>query len=112
MTDASTTGVAAGNRSHKPLSNPQEVRLFGTPARPSFISRQPRIRWCGRNPMVASLGTTAGYRTIIQATTAAGTGGVIAATAGGQDAPYSLAQLVQLKDAFGTPISPDLATRC
>jgi hypothetical protein len=37
-------------------------------------------------------------------TTAAGTGGVIAATAGGLDAPYSLYQLVQLKDAFGTPI--------
>jgi len=56
------------------------------------------------NPMVASPGYNRGYRLIVQATTAAGTGGVIAATAGGQDAPYSLAQLVQLKDAFGTPI--------
>lgn len=56
------------------------------------------------NPMVASPGYNRGYRTKITATTAAGTGGVIAATAGGQDAPYSLAQLVQLKDAFGTPL--------
>jgi hypothetical protein len=56
------------------------------------------------NPMVASPGYNRGYRTKFTATTAAGTGGVIAATAGGQDAPYSLAQLIQLKDAFGTPI--------
>jgi len=54
--------------------------------------------------MVASPGYNRGYRVKIVSTTAAGTGGVIAATAGGQDAPYSLAQLVQLKDAFGTPI--------
>jgi hypothetical protein len=56
------------------------------------------------NPMVASPGYNRGYRVKVISTTAAGTGGVIAATAGGQDAPYSLAQLVQLKDAFGTPI--------
>lgn len=56
------------------------------------------------NPMVASPGYNRGYRIKTTATTAAGTGGVIAATAGGQDAPYSLYQLVQLKDAFGTPI--------
>jgi hypothetical protein len=56
------------------------------------------------NPMVASPGYNRGYRTKFVSTTAAGTGGVIAATAGGVDAPYSLAQLVQVKDAFGTPI--------
>lgn len=56
------------------------------------------------SPMVASPGYNRGYRVKIQATTAAGTGGVISALAGGLDAPYSIAQLVQLKDAFGTPI--------
>jgi hypothetical protein len=56
------------------------------------------------NPMVASPGYNKGYRLKVTATTAAGTGGVIAATAGGQDAPFSLVQLLQLKDAFGTPI--------
>jgi hypothetical protein len=56
------------------------------------------------NPMVASPGYNRGYRIKQVSTTAAGTGGVIAATAGGLDAPFSLAQLVQLKDAFGTPI--------
>src|SRR6185369_4176067 len=56
------------------------------------------------NPMVAAPGYIRGYRIKTTATTAAGTGGVIAATAGGQDAPYSLFQLVQLKYAFGTPI--------
>ena len=56
------------------------------------------------NPMVASPGYNRGYRCRFISTTGGGTGGVIAATAGGLDAPYSLAQLVQLKDAFGTPI--------
>lgn len=55
-------------------------------------------------PMVASPGYNRGYRMKITATTASGTGGVIGAGAGGQDAPYSLMQLVQLKDSFGTPL--------
>lgn len=56
------------------------------------------------NPMVASPGYNRSYRLKLQATTNSGTGGVIAAGAGGQDAPYSLVQLVQTKDAFGTPL--------
>jgi hypothetical protein len=56
------------------------------------------------NPMVASPGYNRGYRVKTVSATGGGTGGVIAATAGGLDAPYSLDQLVQLKDAFGTPI--------
>jgi len=65
------------------------------------------------NPMVASPGYNRGYRLKTTAVTAAGTGGVISALAGGQDAPYSLYQLVQLKDAFGTPIltGPGLGIR-
>jgi hypothetical protein len=56
------------------------------------------------SPMVASPGYNRGYRIKQVATTAAGTGGVISALAGGVDAPFSLYQLVQLKDAFGTPL--------
>jgi len=56
------------------------------------------------NPMVASPGYNRGYRIFVQALTGGGINGVIAATAGGQDAPFSLVQLLQLKDAFGTPI--------
>lgn len=56
------------------------------------------------NPMVAAPGYVRGYRTKVVSTTAGGTGGVIAATTGGVDAPFSLASLVQLKDAFGTPL--------
>jgi hypothetical protein len=55
-------------------------------------------------PMVSSPGWNKGYRLLITATTAAGTGGVIAATAGGVDAPWSLMQLIQMKDAFGTQL--------
>jgi len=105
-TDAATTGVAAGRpqpqTSVEPAGGPfirhtQEGRraMYSTPFAFGGVVA---------NPMVAAPGYIRGYRTKFQATTAAGTGGVIAATAGGQDAPYSLAQLVQLKDAFGTPI--------
>ena len=106
MTDASTTGVAAGRpqpqTSIEPAGGPF-VR-HTQPGRRSMYVANPVFGGVVANPMVASPGYNRGYRLIVQATTAAGTGGVIAATAGGQDAPYSLAQLVQLKDAFGTPI--------
>lgn len=55
-------------------------------------------------PMVSSPGWNKGYRVKITSTTAAGTGGVISAGAGGVDAPFSLMQLVQMKDAFGTQL--------
>jgi hypothetical protein len=55
-------------------------------------------------PMVSSPGWNKGYRALVTATSTAGTGGVISAGAGGQDAPWSLAQLVQMKDAFGTQL--------
>lgn len=106
MTDASTTGVAAGRpqpqTSIEPAGGPF-VR-HTQPGRRSMYVANPVFGGVVANPMVASPGYNRGYRTIFTATTAAGTGGVIAATAGGLDAPYSLAQLVQLKDAFGTPI--------
>jgi hypothetical protein len=55
-------------------------------------------------PMVSSPGWNKGYRVKVTSTTGAGTGGVISAGAGGVDAPFSLMQLVQMKDAFGTQL--------
>lgn len=105
-TDAATSGVAAGRPSPQTTIEPaggpfvrhtQEGRraMYSTPTTFGGVVA---------NPMVASPGYNRGYRVKVTSTTAAGTGGVIAATAGGVDAPYSLKQLVQLKDAFGTPL--------
>ncbi len=105
-TDAATTGVAAGRpqpqTSIEPAGGPF-VRHTQEGRRSMYVAN-PAFGGVVANPMVAAPGYVRGYRTKIVSTTAGGTGGVIAATAGGQDAPYSLAQLVQLKDAFGTPI--------
>lgn len=105
-TDASTSGVAAGR------PQPQtSVEAPGGPfvrhtqeGRRSMYSTAAAFGGVVANPMVASPGYNRGYRIKQTSTTAAGTGGVIAATAGGVDAPWSLYSLVQVKDAFGTPI--------
>lgn len=105
-TDASTSGVAAGR------PQPQtSVEAPGGPfvrhtqeGRRSMYVATPAFGGVVGNPMVASPGYNRGYRMKVTSTTAAGTGGVIAATVGGVDAPFSLASLVQVKDAFGTPI--------
>jgi hypothetical protein len=55
-------------------------------------------------PMVSSPGWNKGYRVKVSSVTGGGTGGVISAGAGGADAPFSLMQLVQMKDAFGTQL--------
>jgi len=52
--------------------------------------------------MVAAPGWYRGYRLKFQNTTGGGTGGVIAATAGGVDAPFSIVSQLQCKDAYGT----------
>ena len=104
--DAGTSGVAAGR------PQPQtSVEAAGGPfvrhtqeGRRSMYSANPLFGGVVASPMVASPGYNRGYRIKQVATTAAGTGGVISALAGGLDAPYSLYQLVQLKDAFGTPL--------
>lgn len=51
--------------------------------------------------MVAAPGWYRGYRLKI-GSAGTGTGGSLAATAGGQDAPESMVQQLQLKDAYGT----------
>lgn len=106
MSNTATSGVAAG----KP--QPQTtVEPAGGPfvrhtqeGRRSMYTATPAFGGIVTNPMVASPGYNRGYRVKQTSTTAAGTGGVIAAGAGGQDAPYSLWQLLQVKDAFGTPL--------
>ena len=55
-------------------------------------------------PMVSSPGWNKGYRILFTSASNGGTGGVIATTAGGVDAPFSLMQLIQMKDAFGTQL--------
>jgi hypothetical protein len=105
-TDASTSGVAAGR------PQPQtSVEAPGGPfvrhtqeGRRSMYLATPAFSGVVANPMVASPGYNRGYRVKQTATTAGGSTGVIAATAGGVDAPYSLYSLIQVKDAFGTPI--------
>ena len=105
-TDASTSGVAAGR------PQPQtSVEAPGGPfvrhtqeGRRNMYIANPAFGGVVGNPMVASPGYNRGYRVKVTSTTGAGTGGVIAATVGGVDAPFSLASLVQVKDAFGTPI--------
>ncbi len=105
-TEAATAGVAAGRpqpqTSVEPAGGPF-VR-HTQPGRRSMYLATPGFGGVVANPMVSSPGYNRGYRVKQTAVTAGGTGGVIAATAGGQDAPYSLYQLVQLKDAFGTPL--------
>lgn len=105
-TDAATSGVAAGRpqpqTSVEPAGGPF-VRHTQEGRRSMYVAT-PAFGGVVANPMVSSPGYNRGYRVKFTSTTAAGTGGVIAATAGGQDAPFSLGQLVQLKDAFGTPI--------
>lgn len=52
--------------------------------------------------VVAAPGWYRGFRYKFVSASAAGTGGVLAATAGGVDAPQSLIGLAQVKDAWGT----------
>jgi len=71
--------------------------------RAMYVDNQQFGGFMGR-PMVSSPGWNSAYRVKVSSVTGAGTGGVIATTAGGQDAPESLFQLVQMKDAFGTQL--------
>lgn len=105
-TSAGTSGVAAGRPNPQTtIEAPGGPFIRHTqPGRRVMYSATPAFGGVIANPMVASPGYNRGYRVNQISTTAGGTGGVIAATAGGQDAPTSLYQLVQMKDAFGTPL--------
>lgn len=105
--NAMTSGLAAGKPQPQTTAQPPGgpfVRHTQEGRRIQWINANPGFGNIVANPMVASPGYNRGYRMNFKATTGGGTGGVIGAGAGGQDAPYSLAQLVQVKDAFGTPL--------
>src|SRR5258708_13099402 len=105
-TDSATTGVAAGRAQPQTTVEPAGgpfVRHTQEGRRSMYVAT-PGFGGVVSNPMVASPGYNRGYRIKTTATTAGGTTGVIAATAAGQDAPYSLYHLVQVKDPFCTPI--------
>jgi hypothetical protein len=53
-------------------------------------------------PMVSSPGWNRGYRMFYQNTTNGSSGGVLQASGAFADIPFSIAQLLQLKDAWGT----------
>lgn len=101
-----TTGTVAGRPQPQTTAEAAGgpfVRHAPDGRRAMYVDTQGFGGFMGR-PMVSSPGWNKGYRILFTSTTAAGTGGVIAATAGGVDAPFSLAQLVQMKDAFGTQL--------
>jgi hypothetical protein len=106
MSSGATSGVAAGRPQPQTTVEPAGGPFIRhtQEGRRSMYLAQPTFGGIVSNPMVASPGYNRGYRLKFVSTTAGGTGGVIAATAGGQDAPYSAIQLLQVKDAFGTPL--------
>lgn len=101
-----TTGTVAGRPQPQTTAEAAGgpfVRHAPDGRRAMYVDTQGFGGFMGR-PMVSSPGWNKGYRILFTSTTAAGTGGVISAGAGGVDAPFSLAQLVQMKDAFGTQL--------
>lgn len=103
---SATAGTVAGRPQPQTTAEPAGgpfIRHAPPGRRAMYVDNQQFGGFMGRT-MVSSPGWNSAYRMKIVSTTGAGTGGVIAATAGGQDAPESLCQLVQMKDAFGTQL--------
>lgn len=103
---AATSGTVAGRPQPQTTAEPAGgpfVRHAPDGRRAMYVDTQQYGGFMGR-PMVSSPGWNKGYRMLVTSATGGGISGVIAATAGGQDAPWSLAQLVQMKDAFGTQL--------
>lgn len=101
-----TTGTVAGRPQPQTTAETAGgpfIRHAPDGRRAMYVDNQQFGGFMGR-PMVTSPGWNRGYRIKVTSTTGGGTGGVIAATAGGVDAPHSLFQLVQMKDAFGTQL--------
>lgn len=103
---AATTGTVAGRPQPQTTAEPAGgpfVRHAPDGRRAMYVDSQQFGGFMGR-PMVSSPGWNKGYRKLTTSASNSGTGGVISANAGGQDAPWSLDQLVQMKDAFGTQL--------
>jgi hypothetical protein len=106
VTTSATQGTVAGRPQPQTTVEPQGgpfVRHAPDGRRAMYVDTQQFGGFMAR-PMVSSPGWNKGYRVKVTSTTAAGTGGVISTGAGGIDAPTSLMQLVQMKDAFGTQL--------
>jgi hypothetical protein len=101
-----TTGTVAGRPQPQTTAETAGgpfVRHAPDGRRAMYVDNQQFGGFMGR-PMVSSPGWNKGYRLLVTAATTGGSTGVISAGAGGVDAPFSLAQLVQMKDAFGTQL--------
>jgi hypothetical protein len=99
---AMTSGVAAG-RPQPQTTNEQGGGPFVRYAQPGRRTQYSvsSIAFSGlvNQPLVAAPGYTRGYRIYIAAT-----GGNATTATAGADSPGNVASLVQLKDAFGTPL--------
>lgn len=71
--------------------------------RAMYVDNQQFGGFMGR-PMVSSPGWNSAYRIKVTSATNGGTSGALSSGPGGVDAPESLFQLVQMKDAFGTQL--------
>jgi hypothetical protein len=104
--NSSTSGVAAGNpqpQTTQEASGGPFIRHSIEGRRQQYVSTvQPG--GLVAPPTVAMPGWVRGYHLFSLATGNSGTGGVISSGVGGLDAPYSEYSLIQVKDAFGTPL--------
>lgn len=102
MAGAQTSGIAAG----RPQPQTTNENPGGPFVRHSQPGRRTQYNTSGvafsglvNQPLVAAPGYTRGYRVYI-----AGTGGSGTAVTAGADSPGNICSLIQLKDAFGTPL--------
>jgi hypothetical protein len=102
MAAGMTSGVAAG-RPQPQTTNEQAggpfVRYSQPGRRTQYSTSGVAFSGLVNQPLVAAPGYTRGYRILIQAT-----GGTGTAVTVGADNPGNVASLVQMKDAFGTPL--------
>ena len=104
MAGDATTVQAAGRPQPQTTGQPQGgpfIRHSAPGRRPVYSSAATYGLYFGPK-MVAAPGWYRGYRLKFINTTGGGTGGVISALAGGQDAPFSIVSQLQCKDAYGT----------
>lgn len=99
-----TTVRAAGRPQPQTTGEPQGGPFIrhSAPGRRPIYQQQATFGLYFGPKMVAAPGWYRGYRLKFTSTTGGGSGGVIAATAGGQDAPFSVVTQLQCKDAYGT----------
>ena len=102
MAGGQTSGIAAG-RPQPQTTNEQAGGPFVRYSQPGRRTQyqQSGVAFSGlvNQPLVAAPGYTRGYRVLVT-----GTGGTGTAVTTAADNPGSIASLVQLKDAFGTPL--------